>query len=89
MLDQYKGVGKCIQGTAESIPLRDDSVDATMGVLTLHHWGNWQKGLAEMYRVSRKVAVLLTHKPDLDDFWLLDYFPIIREIDLKNFSSIS
>jgi SAM-dependent methyltransferase len=88
MLNQYKGTGKRIQGTAESIPLGTDSVDATMAILTLHHWENWRKGIAEMFRVSRNAAVLLTHKPDLDDFWLFDYFPLIRDIDRKIFSAI-
>ncbi len=88
MLNQYKGTGKRVQATAESVPLSDDSVDATMGILTIHHWENWQKGLAEMFRISRNVAVLLTHKPDLYNFWLFDYFPIIRDIDQKIFSSI-
>ena len=27
-----------IRATADSIPLRDDSVDAAMAILTLHHW---------------------------------------------------
>jgi SAM-dependent methyltransferase len=88
MLQQYKGTGTRIQGTAEANPLADKSVDASMGILTLHHWGNWQQGLSEMLRVSRDTSVLLTHTPDLFDFWLLDYFPAIREIDQKIFSSI-
>ena len=88
MLDQYQGTGKCIRGIAESLPFGSDSVEASMGILTLHHWRNWRQGLAEMFRVSRDVAILLTHKPDLYDFWLLDYFPIIREIDREIFSSI-
>tara|TARA_B100001971_G_scaffold214044_1_gene249468 strand:- start:3793 stop:4545 length:753 start_codon:yes stop_codon:yes gene_type:complete len=88
MLSQYEGTGKRIQGIAEAIPLGDNSVEASMGILTLHHWENWKKGLKEMLRVSQHSVVLLTHKPDLYDFWLLDYFPAIREIDQKIFSSI-
>ncbi len=88
MLKQYRGTGKRVQGTAEAMPLRTDAVDATMGVLTLHHWQDWHKGLTEMFRVSRQVAVLLTHKPDLYNFWLYDYFPEIRRIDQSVFASI-
>ena len=88
MLHQYKGRGTCIQATAESLPLKTNAVDAAMGILTLHHWKDWRQGLAEMFRVSRDVVVLLTHKPDLLDFWLLDYFPAIREIDQRLFSAI-
>ena len=88
MLQQYRGKGTRIQGTAELNPLADKSVDASMGILTLHHWENWRQGLSEMLRVSRNTAVLLTHTPDLFDFWLLDYFPAIREIDQEIFTSI-
>ncbi|HAK53443.1 MAG TPA: hypothetical protein DCM54_16310 [Gammaproteobacteria bacterium] len=72
MLGQYQGKGARLQGTAETLPLATGSVDATMGILTLHHWKNWRQGIDEMLRVSRKAAMLLTHTPDLFDFWLLD-----------------
>ena len=72
MLGQYQGKGARLQGTAETLPLATGSVDATMGILALHHWKNWRQGIDEMLRVSRKAAMLLTHTPDLFDFWLLD-----------------
>lgn len=88
MLQQYKGHGNRIQGTAESLPLSNHAVDASMGILTLHHWKDWKQGLSEMFRASRKVVVLLTHKPDLYNFWLLDYFPAIQKIDHGIFPAI-
>ncbi len=89
MLDQYRGQGHCVRGVAENLPLADNSVDASLAILTMHHWRNWKQGLAELFRVSRTAVVLLTHQPDLHDFWLLDYFPEIREIDMKIFATIS
>ena len=41
-------VALAIQGTAESIPLDDKSVDATMGVFTMQHWDDVDRGLAEI-----------------------------------------
>ncbi len=88
MLREYKGSGLRIQGAAENIPLDTNAVDASMGILTLHHWRDWKQGLAEIIRISRSNITLLTHTPDLDDFWLLDYFPQIKEIDQRIFPKI-
>jgi len=60
-----------IQGSAEQIPLGDDSVDAAMAVITDHHWSNRALGLAEMRRIARKRVVALTidFAPRFE-FWL-------------------
>lgn len=72
----------CVQGTAESLPLESASVDAAMAILTIHHWTDLQQGLAEMARVARKRAVILTWVPDSAPFWLTqDYFPEILTYD--------
>lgn len=36
------GAAPAIQAAAENLPLEDKSVDATMGVLTMHHWSGDQ-----------------------------------------------
>jgi SAM-dependent methyltransferase len=72
------GAAPCLQGSAEALPLDTASVDAAMAVLTLHHWTDLERGLAEMARVARQRAVLLTWVPDTAPFWLTDdYFPEI------------
>jgi hypothetical protein len=48
MLNQYTGAGKRVQGIAEALPFGDNFVEASMGILTLHHWRNWKKGLKKM-----------------------------------------
>jgi SAM-dependent methyltransferase len=88
MLGQYQGSGMRIQASAENLPIADDVMDASMAVLTLHHWQDWRQGLSEMLRVSTRRAVIYTHTPDLSGFWLFDYFPEIREIDLRVFPSL-
>lgn len=64
------GAAPVVQGSAEALPFADRSFDAAMGVLTVHHWTDPAKGLAEMRRVARGPVVLLTeldaaHMPPL------------------------
>ena len=70
-----------IQGTAEDLPFADASFDAAMAILTIHHWGDKQKGLAEMRRVTRGPIVLLTFDPAHRGAWLDDYFPELAALD--------
>jgi SAM-dependent methyltransferase len=75
-----------VRGAAEAVPLRDRSVDAAMAVLTIHHWGDWRRGLAEMRRVARGPVVILTWDAWHPGYWLVqDYFPEIVEDDRKHF----
>src|SRR3546814_14020 len=43
-----------IQGYAEDLPFDDNSFDASMAILTAHHWADKEKGLKEMRRVARR-----------------------------------
>ena len=77
-----RGAARCIQATAESIPVGTGSFDAAMAVLTIHHWSDWRRGLREMRRVARRRVVLLTFDADGSWFWLTaDYFPEIVKLD--------
>jgi SAM-dependent methyltransferase len=80
-----------IQGIAESVPLKDKSVDATMGVFTMQHWDDVDRGLAEVLRVTRERIVFLTLDVDVTaEMWLCrDYFPEIVEHDRKTFPSLA
>jgi SAM-dependent methyltransferase len=72
-----------LEGIAESLPLDDKSVDAAMGVLTIHHWMDLEAGLTEMRRVSQRRIVLLTLDADAaSKTWLIaDYFPEAGSMD--------
>ncbi len=70
--------------SATALPLRAGCVDAALAVLTVHHWPDRARGLAELRRVARRRVVILTHE-HLDAFWLGDYFPGIRRIDREIF----
>src|SRR5579862_5192909 len=76
------GAAPCIQGVAEALPLATRSVDAAMAILSVHHWTDLPRGLAEMRRVAKKRVVVLTWVPDSPAFWLTqDYFPEIVAYD--------
>ncbi|MDQ3125422.1 MAG: class I SAM-dependent methyltransferase [Pseudomonadota bacterium] len=75
------GAARVVQGAAEDLPFADESFDASMAILTVHHWADKAKGLAEMRRVTRGPIVLLTFDPAHRDAWLNDYFPELVILD--------
>jgi SAM-dependent methyltransferase len=77
-----------IQACAENLPFGDDSFDAAMEILTLHHWPNPQAGLREMRRVTRGRIVLLTFDPSHRP-WLTDYLPELAALDEKQMPAMS
>jgi SAM-dependent methyltransferase len=66
-----------IQAGAEHLPFEDDSFDAAMAVLTLHHWDDLAAGLSEIVRVARDRIVIVTFDPDrAGEQWIVrDYLP--------------
>ena len=54
-----QGAAPAIEGTAERIPLENESVDAAMAVMTDQHWVDRARGLEEMQRIARKRVVAL------------------------------
>lgn len=79
-----------IQAMAEELPLADDCVDATMGVLTMQHWSDVARGLEEVRRVTRDRVVFLTLDVEaMGEMWLVcDYLPEIAEHDRSAFPSL-
>lgn len=70
------GSAPAVEAVAEDLPFEDDSFDAAMAIITVHHWGDMRAGLTEMARVARRRVVVLTFDPAaVDDLWLRDYFP--------------
>jgi len=72
---------RVIQGHAENLPFDDNSFDASMAILTIHHWSDKGKGLKEMRRVTRGPVVLLTFDPSCRGSWLTDYIPELVTLD--------
>jgi SAM-dependent methyltransferase len=82
---------EAIDASAEELPLHDDSVDAALAVLSIHHWDDPLRGIAEMRRVASRRIVIFTFDPDqAEAFWLVrDYLPEIAEMDRARFLTLA
>lgn len=78
-----------IRASAEDLPFRDRSFDAAMAVLTVHHWSDPARGLAELRRVTRGPVVLLTYDPAHPGGWLPDYLPALRALDAERMPAMA
>src|SRR3990172_8434150 len=77
------GAPQVIQASAEALPFADAAFDASLAILTVHHWSRRDLGLSEMRRVARRRAVVLTWDQDVwESFWLIrEYLPCICDLD--------
>jgi ubiquinone/menaquinone biosynthesis C-methylase UbiE len=57
------GSAPAVQSVAEHLPFRDGAFDAALVTFSVHHWDAPVAGLAELRRVSRTRAVILTTDP--------------------------
>jgi SAM-dependent methyltransferase len=80
-----------VQGSAEELPFPDDAFDASLAILTMHHWSDWRAGIAELRRVARRRVVMLTFDPArIGDYWLVrDYLPEIAVQDEARFPPLA
>lgn len=78
-----------VQARAEALPFADQAFDAVLAVLTLHHWADRARGLAECARVARERVVLLSWDPAFYGFWLVEeYLPAFLALDRRQFLSM-
>ena len=83
------GSAPVIPGTADALPLADDTVDAAMATLSLHHWPDWRAGVAEMLRVARRRIVVFTWDNRFDRFWLTsEYLDWLADWDAERFPTM-
>jgi SAM-dependent methyltransferase len=84
-------IAPVVQAVAEHLPYLDAAFDATLAILTIHHWHDRAAGLAELRRVARHRVVLLTWDPACRDaFWLTTrYVPEILDLDVPRFPSMA
>jgi SAM-dependent methyltransferase len=76
------GAAPAVRGVAEVLPFGDDSFDAVMGILTVHHWRDRKRGFHEFRRVAPR-RVVLTYEPDQSNrFWLVhDYLDAFADLE--------
>ena len=77
-----------VQASADSLPFDDNVFDASMAILTIHHWPDKAAGLREMRRVTRGAIVLLTFDPSSRP-WLTDYLPELVALDENQMPAMS
>jgi SAM-dependent methyltransferase len=80
-----------IRAAAGDLPLRDQSVDAAMAILTIHHWdAEQERGVRELRRVARGPVVIVTYDHRFsNEMWLMkDYLPEVAELDRRIFPSV-
>jgi SAM-dependent methyltransferase len=77
-----------IQAGADDLPFGDKSFDASMAILTIHHWPDKRAGLREMRRVTRGRIILLTFDPSHRP-WLTDYLPELAALDEAQMPTMS
>jgi SAM-dependent methyltransferase len=83
-----RGSAPVVQAAAERLPFADGSFEAAMALLSIHHWEDPQRGIAEMQRVARRSVVLTFDAGDLQNWWLRDYAPQIAADDSGRFPPI-
>jgi SAM-dependent methyltransferase len=84
-----RAAGLAVRAQAEALPFRDRSFDAALALMTIHHWLDYRKGLAELCRIAKR-RVIFTFDPLRQiDFWLVrDYLPEIQTLEEKRSPTI-
>ncbi len=82
-----RGSAPTVRAAAEALPFADCAFDAAMALMTLHHWDDPSRGLAELRRVARERIVVFTWDPAIAGTqWLTaEYLPELGGLDLFHF----
>ncbi|HEY5077422.1 MAG TPA: class I SAM-dependent methyltransferase, partial [Acidimicrobiia bacterium] len=66
---------------AEALPFADDTFDAALASLTVHHWDDLERGLREMQRVARRQVIFFFEPSLASSLWFVgEYFPEILDL---------
>lgn len=82
------GAAPAVAARAEALPFDDDSFDAAMACVTIHHWEPPEAGLAELRRVARKRVVVLTFDLDALPAWQQDYCSECLDLERPRFPGL-
>ncbi|MCB9305672.1 MAG: class I SAM-dependent methyltransferase [Lewinellaceae bacterium] len=91
MRAQRSAQGKvpAVDARADRLPFDDGAFDASMAMLTVHHWPDMEQGLRELRRVAKERVVVMTFDPAaLDDFWNARYFPELIEVERARYPAL-
>lgn len=81
MLEQRTAdAAPAVRAVAADLPVTDGWADVVMAILTVHHWADWERGLAELCRVAPRRVVFAIDFEVHSHFWLLqEYLPEVLE----------
>jgi len=83
------GKTPAIIGIADALPFDDNAFDASMAMVTVHHWPDINKGLKELRRVTKHQVIIMTFDPDaLDNFWNAHYFPELIAVEKARYPTV-
>jgi SAM-dependent methyltransferase len=82
------GSGRVVDARAEALPFADDSFDAAMACVTIHHWDPASTGLAELRRVARGPVVVFTFELDALPDWQQEFLREGLVIERPRFPAI-
>jgi SAM-dependent methyltransferase len=83
------GSAPCLRASAEHLPLADGTFDAAMAILTVHHWDDLERGIAELRRVARRIVIMTWDAGYGESFWFTrDYARASIDFDNDRFPAI-
>lgn len=81
-----------LQGSAEALPLSDETVNGIIASLTLHHWENLKKGCSELFRVLKpggRLVIFTSTPKQMEGYWLNYYFPQMLKDSIEQMPDFS
>ena len=82
------GAAPAIDARAEALPFDDNTFDAAMACVTIHHWESPEAGLAELRRVARGPVVVFTFELESLPAWQHEYLREGLALELPRFPAI-
>jgi hypothetical protein len=74
------GAAPVVRASGSALPMPSGVADVSLAILTVHHWGDWATGLAELCRVAPRRVVLAIDFELHSRFWFLEeYVPEVAE----------
>ena len=81
LLAHHKPAARAV---AAELPVLAGGADGVLAILTVHHWTDWERGLAELCRVAPRRVVFAIDFEVHSQFWLLrEYLPEVLEHTLR------
>lgn len=82
------GAAPALDARAQALPFDDDTFDAAMACVTIHHWDPLETGLRELRRVARGPVVIFTFDLAHLPAWQRDYLGGGFEIEDPRFAPL-